>query len=256
VRDQRTRTHLLCMIAAMHVIAMRSPLFTSIAFQTFVLIIIAFFTLVVTIIALLAQSIFARRWLVYELLAAGPIIQMPTEGSKDLAMVYDGTVLDDPRFAQLRLVNRSGKDIPSDTFDQGMPLRFDLGVTILKVLQTTLVPNEPPLPRVRIDDQAVEIGPSLIRKKSQINLVLIADGPITSLTCHNPLVDVKVTELVQEDPKGWHGMNLKTILGWVAVAFVVWWIIEDPEGAAMVVHNVGTFLSSAARGISNFFASL
>ena len=51
-------------------------------------------------------------------------------------------------------------------------------------------------------------------------------------------------------------MNLKTVLGWLAVAFVVWWIIEDPAGAAHVVHNIGTFLTSAAHGISAFFASL
>jgi hypothetical protein len=51
-------------------------------------------------------------------------------------------------------------------------------------------------------------------------------------------------------------VNLKTVLGWLAVAFVVWWIIEDPTGAAHVVHNIATFLTSAAHGISDFFASL
>ena len=51
-------------------------------------------------------------------------------------------------------------------------------------------------------------------------------------------------------------MNLKTVLGWLAVAFVVWWIVEDPTSAAPVVHNIGTFLSSAAHGVSSFFASL
>jgi hypothetical protein len=51
-------------------------------------------------------------------------------------------------------------------------------------------------------------------------------------------------------------VNLKTVLGWLAVAFVIWWIIEDPAGAAHVVHNIGTFLTSAAHGISDFFASL
>jgi hypothetical protein len=51
-------------------------------------------------------------------------------------------------------------------------------------------------------------------------------------------------------------VNLKTILGWLAVAFVLWWIIEDPAGAAHVVRNIGDFLASAARGISDFFASL
>lgn len=51
-------------------------------------------------------------------------------------------------------------------------------------------------------------------------------------------------------------VNLKSILGWLALAFVVWWIIEQPSGAAHVVHNIGTFLTSAAHGLSNFFASI
>ena len=51
-------------------------------------------------------------------------------------------------------------------------------------------------------------------------------------------------------------VNLKTILGWLAVAFVLWWVIEDPTGAAHVVHNIGNFLTTAAHGISSFFASI
>ncbi len=51
-------------------------------------------------------------------------------------------------------------------------------------------------------------------------------------------------------------MSLKTVLGWLAVAFIVWWIIEDPAGAAHVVRNIGTFLTAAAHGISDFFANL
>ncbi len=51
-------------------------------------------------------------------------------------------------------------------------------------------------------------------------------------------------------------VNLKTIAGWAAVAFIVWWVIEQPTGAAHVVHNIGTFLSTAASGLSHFFASV
>jgi len=51
-------------------------------------------------------------------------------------------------------------------------------------------------------------------------------------------------------------VDIKTILGWVAVAFVVWWVIEQPAAAAHLVHNIGAFLSTAAHGLSNFFASL
>ena len=51
-------------------------------------------------------------------------------------------------------------------------------------------------------------------------------------------------------------MNLKSILGWLAIAFVVWWVIEEPAAAAHVVHNIGAFLTSVAHGLSSFFASI
>ena len=51
-------------------------------------------------------------------------------------------------------------------------------------------------------------------------------------------------------------MSLKTILGWLAVAFIVWWIIEQPAAAAHVVHNIGAFLTTVASGLSSFFTSI
>jgi hypothetical protein len=51
-------------------------------------------------------------------------------------------------------------------------------------------------------------------------------------------------------------VKLGNILKWVLVAFAVWWVIHDPKDAAHVVHNVGTLLSSAANGVSNFFTQI
>jgi len=51
-------------------------------------------------------------------------------------------------------------------------------------------------------------------------------------------------------------VNLKTVIGWVALAFVIWWIVVEPAAAAHVVHNIGAFLSSVAHGFSTFVASL
>ncbi len=51
-------------------------------------------------------------------------------------------------------------------------------------------------------------------------------------------------------------MNVKTIAGWAAVAFVVWRVIAQPTGAQHLVHNIGTFLSTAAAGLSHFVASI
>jgi hypothetical protein len=51
-------------------------------------------------------------------------------------------------------------------------------------------------------------------------------------------------------------VNLKTIAGWAAVAFILWWVIVQPTSAAHVVHNIGAFLATAAHGFSSFFASI
>jgi len=51
-------------------------------------------------------------------------------------------------------------------------------------------------------------------------------------------------------------VNAKTLAGWAAIAFIVWWVIEQPTNAAHLVHNIGTFLSTAAAGLSHFMASI
>ena len=51
-------------------------------------------------------------------------------------------------------------------------------------------------------------------------------------------------------------MKLSNILKWVIIAFVVWWIIQEPGNAAHLVHNIGNLLTSAASGLSHFVASI
>jgi hypothetical protein len=51
-------------------------------------------------------------------------------------------------------------------------------------------------------------------------------------------------------------VKLSQIAKWLALAFILWWIIQQPSSAAHVVTNIGNFLSSAAHGLSNFFTSI
>jgi hypothetical protein len=51
-------------------------------------------------------------------------------------------------------------------------------------------------------------------------------------------------------------VKLSNILKWLALAFLVWWIVQEPTNAAHLVHNIGTLLSSAASGLSHFVASI
>ncbi len=51
-------------------------------------------------------------------------------------------------------------------------------------------------------------------------------------------------------------MKLGTILKWAALAFVLWWVIQEPTAAAHLVHNIGSLLSQAAHGLSSFVANI
>jgi hypothetical protein len=51
-------------------------------------------------------------------------------------------------------------------------------------------------------------------------------------------------------------VKLKTILTYAAIAFAIWWVVQEPTSAAHLVHNIGTVLSDAAHGLSSFMASI
>ncbi len=51
-------------------------------------------------------------------------------------------------------------------------------------------------------------------------------------------------------------MNLKRVLVWLAVAFVVWYVIQQPESSAEMVRNAGEALGDAASSLAAFVGSL
>lgn len=51
-------------------------------------------------------------------------------------------------------------------------------------------------------------------------------------------------------------MKPKQILTYLVIAFVIWWVIQQPTNAAHLVHNIGTLLSDAATGLAHFVASI
>jgi hypothetical protein len=53
-----------------------------------------------------------------------------------------------------------------------------------------------------------------------------------------------------------HKGELLKRLKWAAIAFVLWWVIQEPTSAAHLVHNIGSLLSQAAHGVSSFVANI
>jgi hypothetical protein len=48
----------------------------------------------------------------------------------------------------------------------------------------------------------------------------------------------------------------RQIITYLLIAFVIWWIIQEPTSAAHLVHNIGALLSEAAHGLSRFVANI
>jgi hypothetical protein len=51
-------------------------------------------------------------------------------------------------------------------------------------------------------------------------------------------------------------VTLKKILGWAAVAFVIFYLITDPTGAAHAVSSITALLKTAGSSLETFFNSL
>jgi hypothetical protein len=51
-------------------------------------------------------------------------------------------------------------------------------------------------------------------------------------------------------------VNLKKVVTWLVVAFVVWYVIQAPEQSAQIVKNIGEALGNAATSFANFVGSL
>jgi large-conductance mechanosensitive channel len=51
-------------------------------------------------------------------------------------------------------------------------------------------------------------------------------------------------------------VNLKKVVTWLIVAFVVFYVIQAPEQSAQIVRNAGTALGDAASSLANFVGSL
>jgi hypothetical protein len=51
-------------------------------------------------------------------------------------------------------------------------------------------------------------------------------------------------------------VNLKQILTYLVIEFIIWWVIQEPTNAAHLVHNIGTLLTDAANGLSRFVSSI
>ena len=51
-------------------------------------------------------------------------------------------------------------------------------------------------------------------------------------------------------------MNLKKVVTWLAVAFIIFYVIQAPEQSAALIRNAGQAMGDAASSLAQFVGSL
>jgi hypothetical protein len=51
-------------------------------------------------------------------------------------------------------------------------------------------------------------------------------------------------------------VNLKKVITWLVVAFIVFYVVQAPESSAQLVRNAGHALGDAASSLATFVGSL
>ena len=135
-----------------------------------------------------------RRRLFYQMQAVAPLVSAPHGIRGDLELRHRGKLLSDPRAVTITIVSRGRKDIANDAYNDGQPLRLDVGAPVVELLQVISEPATLPPPAVAADGTSVNIGPSLIGRRHEITITVLTDGGRPRLSCRSPLIDVQIQE--------------------------------------------------------------
>ncbi|TDV45518.1 hypothetical protein [Actinophytocola oryzae] len=157
------------------------------------------------VVAIVASAIFTRRWgtlrgklrLEYECTRL-----LTRDGASDqLKISYRDVEVPDPYVVTIKLTNVGQRDLTSVHFDNGQPLKVDLGCKMYGLLESS---GSDATPNARIgaigSAGVVEFMPSLLKRKKSWEVTALVSGS-RSPRIESPLVDIDVVrdELIPED---------------------------------------------------------
>jgi hypothetical protein len=210
----------------------------------------------IPVIAFYVPPLFSRRSLAYEYDESVPVINEQAKAAS-LTVAYAGNSLTDPHVIRLELANSGKRDIPSSLFDQDMPIQFDFGVKVVAILHSSYAPASLISPKVEFDGNSLKVGPSLIPRSALVEYVLLVDGSCGRISCRAPLEEVDIRERVRaKDGRAPRPLNVRVVVTYLLVSFLVWWAIQQPANAASLIHDIAKLLSNAVQGLSDFVASI
>lgn len=136
-----------------------------------------------------------RRKLLYGLRTVVQVIPSTEDHSSALELMHGGERLEHPRILKILLEGRGSRDISSQAFDSGEPIKLDVNAKIFAVLKLTSKPESLTSPKWGFNESTLHIGPSLLGKRQLLRFTVLVDGKEPKLTCKAALENVKIKPL-------------------------------------------------------------
>jgi hypothetical protein len=194
-------------------------------------------------------SVFRRRIIIGMPVSARLID--PSVARPNLHVRYGQEQLADPHVSEIAFLYRGRRDMRAASFEEGQPFCIDLGVRIVDLLEQ-IIEQEAPTPTIEVQGTKLKVGPSLLRKRKGMTLIVLTDGPCARLTYENPFADVKVRLGTQysarQDERELRNrrrlVRVRQIAGWAVVIFLAWYLFTQPEAVQQAGKSIATFLNS------------
>lgn len=215
--------------------------------------VIGILAIVIAVIGVTAQQflpIHLARRLYYSMEVAAPLLTAPSGAQPlDLRVLHGAQILKNPCFCEVSIKMQGQGELTSRDFDQDMPIRLRVGAPIISLLQVSFEPTREPVPKVKIEGDAIEIGPSLIRKREAMHFSVLADGAKPQIKCENPVIGVQEQQKESNRGRQYRQGMFQKVVSWTVIILLAIWLVSDPSGAA-------SDLNGWVTGISEFFRHL
>jgi hypothetical protein len=135
-----------------------------------------------------------KRRLAFGIYRTTRLLSEATGRVPELEVHHHGRVVAAPYLVEFHLVVSGRHDIPSSSYDAGMPMTFDMGVPILQVLEADTYPSTSPPPRMEAETTTLKVGPSLLKRRQKTTYTVLVDGT-PDLSASVPLEGVDLLRL-------------------------------------------------------------
>ncbi len=135
-----------------------------------------------------------KRRLAFGIYRTTRLLSEATGRVPELEVHHHGRLVGAPYLVEFHLVVSGRHDIPSSSYDAGMPVTFDMGVPILQVLEADTYPSTNPPPRTETEATALKVGPSLMKRRQRTTYTVLVDG-MPHLSASVPLEGVDLLRL-------------------------------------------------------------